>query len=127
MKNTFLLLIIGLILNSCSSNIVRLKKGGSIIVVKRIEVTDTLSTNVIGKVVNRFEGFALPNAEVRLENSQEVYTAKCDSKGAFEFANIPKGKYRIMTSFIGYSNSTDSLDIKAAEKIQIKVKLYTVY
>ena len=127
MKKIILPLVIGLLFYSCNKNVTQSKHNYAILERKDIGIMDTLTVNVFGKVLNPKIKIALPQADVRLSNNQNSYSAYCDKNGEFRFTHIPSGKYQIRASYIGYTGLIDSVEFKTGEIVELNIKIWTYY
>jgi iron complex outermembrane receptor protein len=80
----------------------------------------TLSGNVSDE-----NGRSLPGATVRLKNSPLGNSANSD--GFFSINNIPKGRYTINVSFVGFETHTQSIFIEKDATIAISLKESVIY
>ncbi len=121
MKNSFLILIIGILFYSCGT-IPKLKNGNSF-EINRIGIMDTLTVIVSGKIFDLYDKFEIKGAKVELTNNENSYSETCGKKGEFKFEHIASGKYKIWSSYIGYYTLTDSIEFKSGEIIEMNIGL----
>ena len=70
-------------------------------------------------------GAAVPGATVRIANPVSSYdrTTQTDSKGNFEFDNIPYNNYHSVASASGFQTAEQDLNIRSTVPIQLKIGL----
>lgn len=72
--------------------------------------------HVAGKVIDAGDGQSMPSATVTIANiGAKPHGQSTDPDGRYEFKNMPKGKYVISVSFIGYSPMTKNIEITDAD------------
>ena len=79
---------------------------------------------VTGSVVDP-NGAVVPNAAVTIANSITGYkrTAMTDAEGNFRFNDVPPNNYQLTVSATGFSAATQSLTVRTAVPITLKIRL----
>ena len=79
---------------------------------------------VTGSVVDP-NGAVVPNAAVTIANSITGYkrTAMTDAEGNFRFNDVPPNNYQLTVSATGFSAATQSLTVRTAVPITLKIPL----
>ncbi|WP_372946915.1 carboxypeptidase-like regulatory domain-containing protein [Mariniphaga sp.] len=85
--------------------------------------TDTESKATValsGTVLDSNSGELLVGVEVQIEGTTaKTYT---DFDGNFTFENMKPGEYKLVTNYISYNKTTETLKVDAKEN-QVKIKL----
>ena len=83
------------------------------------------SATVRGLVIDSEDGLALPGATVLLEPVGEgrPYGSATDSDGLYVLAQVPRGRYRLRVSYVGYAPYSDSVDVAAGQVNRFDVTL----
>jgi len=76
--------------------------------------------NLTGKVINHVTNEELPGAGVRILNT--YYAAASNNAGIFEIKNIKPGNYKLVTSYVGYSNDTVLVNLDKSNSMTIKLR-----
>ncbi|MDJ0836665.1 MAG: TonB-dependent receptor [Acidobacteriota bacterium] len=77
---------------------------------------------VTGKVYDKTNGDELIGANVRIEGTTMV--AFADINGAFKFASVPVGTYRVVATMDGFSSTTvEEVGVKAGETTNLNIEL----
>jgi iron complex outermembrane receptor protein len=66
-----------------------------------------------GRVFNPVSKEYVRNAEVRMENTQQVVYTEND--GSFQFLNVPAGEAKISVTFTGYNTITETFTVSAGQ------------
>src|SRR5271170_5946188 len=82
------------------------------------------SGGVAGSVTDP-SGAVIPGATVQITNSVSGFsrTATTDSKGQFQFFNIPFSPYRLAVTAQGFSPANRSIDVNSAVPVATAIKL----
>jgi len=86
--------------------------------------TDTTAAGsvILGQVVDRDDGQALPGATVTLEN--RFGGAIADESGRFELRNLPSGQYDLLISQVGYRpERLGKLELAAGDTLNLEITL----
>src|SRR5438067_197860 len=80
--------------------------------------------SITGSVVDP-NGAVVPNATVTLSNAITGFkrTATADAEGTFRFDNVPPNNYQLVVSAVGFALSTQTLTVRTAVPITLKVPL----
>src|SRR5205085_4291112 len=80
--------------------------------------------SITGSVVDP-NGAVVPKATVTLSNAITGYqrTATADADGTFRFDNVPPNNYQLVVSALGFASSTQTLTVRTAVPITLKVPL----
>jgi hypothetical protein len=83
--------------------------------------TDNAATVALsGTVLDSNSGELLVGVEVQIEGTDtKTYT---DFDGNFSFDNMKPGEYKLVTNYISYNKTTETLKVDAKEN-QVKIKL----
>ncbi len=76
--------------------------------------------NISGTVVNAENGEKLPNANVRILNTETVVST--DMNGNFVFKNLKKGTYTLKVSYIGFENWQKKITVNNNIELTVKLK-----
>ncbi len=70
-------------------------------------------------------GAVIPGATVQISNSVTGFsrTATTDSKGQFQFFNIPFSPYRLAVTAQGFASASQSVDVNSAVPVTTAIKL----
>ena len=79
------------------------------------------NSRIIGVVTDNKTGSPLIGANVLLEETMQGSATDVD--GNYEIKNVPKGNYRLTTTYIGYSNKTQDIEIGNEIEYLINIKL----
>jgi hypothetical protein len=85
----------------------------------------SLNAGTVTGVVTDPNNAVVPNATVTITNSVTGYkrTANTNSDGAFRFDNVPPNNYEINASADGFAATTQSLAVRTAVPISLKIPL----
>jgi hypothetical protein len=121
MRKSLQILLIGILIYSCGT--LPKRSDGNSFILERIEISDTVTVNVSGKIADIYDKFGLKGAEIELTNNDNSYKRNCGENGEFDFEHISSGKYLILADFVGYYQLRDSIELKDGEIIRIKIGL----
>jgi hypothetical protein len=76
-------------------------------------------------IVTDPSGAVIPNANVQLQNSVSGFnrSTKSDASGQFSFVNVPFNTYQVVVSAAGFSNGTQSVDVRSIVGVSVKIPL----
>lgn len=80
----------------------------------------TAQITLSGKIISADDQQALAGAHVSL--LQNVYHQVTAADGSFEFKNLKPGNYTLSTSFLGFENKSQEVEIKRDTSLQIILK-----
>jgi hypothetical protein len=83
------------------------------------------SAGIVRGTVQDPSGAVIAGASVEIQNPVSHYdrTAKSDSKGNFEFDNVPYNNYHLTASAAGFQNGAKDLDVRTPIPLEITVGL----
>src|SRR5438067_2747043 len=90
----------------------------------RVNAQALTAGSITGSVVDP-NGAVVPNATVTLSNAITGFkrTATADAEGTFRFDNVPPNNYQLVVSAVGFALSTQTLTVRTAVPITLKVPL----
>lgn len=74
---------------------------------------------VVGVVVNRLTGDAIPGASVEITRLR--WTVYADAEGRFKFGRVPVGTYPLVTRQLGYT--TEEEELRVGEPVTLRIEL----
>lgn len=75
-------------------------------------VLQAQSAEIAGRLVAATDGVTLPGAHVRLiDPNQRERTTITDERGGFTFSAVPYGQYRLVISFLGFTDAERTLGV----------------
>ena len=77
---------------------------------------------VEGRVIDAETKYPLKQANVVARRSDEQWGASTDSTGRFRLS-LPAGRYRVVTSVVGYVPTDDTVRVAAGESVSLTVRL----
>ncbi len=87
-----------------------------------VNILSAQTVTIRGKVVDALTKESLPGANIILLGTS--IGAASDNEGRFIIRNIPAGKYKIKTSYVGYKTNEFDAEIKAGRIFETDIKLY---
>ncbi len=81
-------------------------------------------TGVIsGKILDASNEFSLPGATIKIENSHRHTIS--NSNGSYEFLSLPVGTYSVYVDYIGYTSTSQKIEVKQNQTSSADFKLQT--
>jgi outer membrane receptor protein involved in Fe transport len=78
---------------------------------------NSFAEEIKGKIVDANDGQGIVAVNImlfKLNDSIMFRGTVTEQAGSFRFSNIPKGSYRILYSFVGYDDKTETIEVNAA-------------
>ncbi|MBA2328832.1 MAG: TonB-dependent receptor [Flavisolibacter sp.] len=86
--------------------------------------SQTLVQTIYGTVIDRDSRTPLAGASISVVELSRPINAVSDSLGKFEIQNVPVGRIKLITSYVGYLNyTTDYILLNTAKELQLSIEM----